>query len=43
MSKCTDHIVIRRQDKLILFDENGEKVREFLGERFDFSLQHLFA
>ncbi len=44
VSKYTDHIVIRSQDKLILFDVKKElKIREFFGKRFDFTEQYLFA
>ena len=43
VSKYTDHIVIRCQDKLILFDENNKQIKEFNGKRFDFSDHYLFA
>ena len=44
VSKYTDHIVIRCQDKSILFDvKNNLEIREFVGKRFDFTKQYLFA
>jgi hypothetical protein len=44
VSKYTDHIVIRSQDKLILFDvKKNLEIREFFGKRFDFTEQYLFA
>ena len=38
VSKYTDHILIRCQDKLILFDVKKKlEIREFFGKRFDFT------